>query len=183
MAWGCSHGDGWFLLLNALCWKIKGHIENHNRNVEWHEKWEQEAREKGKPIEPRPEWAKEKIKFKFEQIKEKFGSLRIYYSGGDDEIQGYIDMAEFTSAMVCEECGKFDTTVGRTTKGWIQSLCEDCHKKDDREREWDLFEHNEEIEKLLVEAKIYKEENKGKEIENAMKVVAEMRKRNETASS
>lgn len=157
MCWGCSHGDGWFLLLHSLCWKIKGHIENHNKNVEWQEKWEKENKEKGEPIEERPEWAKERIKFKFEQIKEKFSELRIYHSGGDETINGYISFAEYLSNFTCENCGKSDFTIGKTTKGWIQTLCKECAVKKQSDiieiEGWTPLEQNEEFEKLFKSLK------------------------------
>lgn len=37
------------------------------------------------------------LDFKVEQIKEKFGGLRFYYSGGDDMIEGMVRVAEIFS--------------------------------------------------------------------------------------
>lgn len=42
---------------------------------------------------------------RIEQIKEKFGSLRIYTTGGDNWTNGVIDMAESMSKLVCEVSG------------------------------------------------------------------------------
>ena len=55
------------------------------------------------------------------QVKEKFGTLRFYYDGGDDMIDGMVRMAESMSAVTCETCGAPGTTGGR---GWISTLCE-----------------------------------------------------------
>ena len=60
------------------------------------------------------------------QVKEKFGTLRFYYSGGDDYISGLVSMAESMSAATCEECGK----PGRTNSGgWLRTLCEEHAKE------------------------------------------------------
>ena len=40
-----------------------------------------------------------------DQVKEKFGTLRFYYTGGDDRIDGMVRMAESMSAVTCETCG------------------------------------------------------------------------------
>lgn len=40
-----------------------------------------------------------------EQIKEKFGSLRIYTTGGDNWTNGVVDMAESMSKFICEVTG------------------------------------------------------------------------------
>lgn len=54
------------------------------------------------------------------QVKEKFGGLRFYVDGGDDEIYAMISFAEAMSYRMCEECGSPGTTGGR---GWIRTLC------------------------------------------------------------
>ena len=61
------------------------------------------------------------------RIKEKFGGLRFYYSGGDSIIEGAIDFAEFLSYRICEKCGSTNNVT--QTKGWITSLCENCMKE------------------------------------------------------
>jgi hypothetical protein len=56
------------------------------------------------------------------QVKEKFGALRFYYSGGDDFVDGVITFAENMSAVTCEMCGK----PGKMRYGgWIQTLCDE----------------------------------------------------------
>ncbi len=57
-----------------------------------------------------------------DQVKEKFGTLRFYYSGGDDYISGLASMAESMSAVTCEECGNPGKTVGG---GWLTTLCKE----------------------------------------------------------
>jgi hypothetical protein len=56
------------------------------------------------------------------QIKEKFGTLRFYYCGGDDYCHGVESMAESMSAVTCEVCG----SPGKLRNGgWIQTLCDE----------------------------------------------------------
>lgn len=58
---------------------------------------------------------------KFDQIKEKFGTLRVYFSGGDEYVEGLVSMAEAISGKICEVCGN----KGQPNKGgWITTLCE-----------------------------------------------------------
>jgi hypothetical protein len=65
------------------------------------------------------------------QVKEKFGSLRFYYEGGDEYCSGVAAMAEHMSGKVCEECGAPGTTGG---KGWITTLCPTHRAERDAER-------------------------------------------------
>ena len=61
-----------------------------------------------------------------DQIKEKFGTLRFYYLGGDDVIGGMVRMGESMSEVTCEECGN----VGKRRSGsWIKTLCDQHHVK------------------------------------------------------
>jgi hypothetical protein len=55
-----------------------------------------------------------------DQVKEKFGTLRFYYTGGDDYISGLVSMAESMSGVTCEICGKPGTS---TSGGWIKTAC------------------------------------------------------------
>lgn len=65
--------------------------------------------------------------FHFEQIKEKFGGLRLYCSGSNEEIFHIIDAAEKKSYKTCEHCG---TKKNVTTEGsWILTLCKTCREK------------------------------------------------------
>ena len=63
------------------------------------------------------------------QVKEKFGTLRFYYSGGDDYIRGVVSMAESMSGHTCEACGSTDKTVRPNKAFWIAIRCNDCRKK------------------------------------------------------
>lgn len=57
------------------------------------------------------------------QIKEKFGGLRFYYSGGDEHISGMVTMVEALSIVTCEACG---APGSKTRSGWIRVLCSSC---------------------------------------------------------
>ncbi|NBP04388.1 MAG: hypothetical protein EBU90_30760 [Proteobacteria bacterium] len=61
-----------------------------------------------------------------EQVKEKYGSLRFYYRGGDDVVRAYVSMAESMSERTCETCGATDDTVKESEGGWISIRCEKC---------------------------------------------------------
>ena len=101
---GFECGDGWYMLLKTLL-----------SSIEWH-------------LNPENSWPrKERPPFQIVQIKEKFGGLRFYYDGGDDRIQGMVNLAESLSYEICEHCGSTKNVT--QTKGWIASLCEDCMKK------------------------------------------------------
>lgn len=63
-----------------------------------------------------------------EQIKEKFGGLRIYLSESTDEIENIITGAEILASITCEDCGTVEN-VGLSSGGWMRTLCENCHKK------------------------------------------------------
>lgn len=65
--------------------------------------------------------------FKFEQIKEKFGGLRLYCAGGNEAIYKITDAAEKESYETCEHCG---TKKNVTTEGsWLSTLCKKCRDK------------------------------------------------------
>ena len=59
-------------------------------------------------------------------MKEKYGTLRFYYDGGDDYIAGIVHMAENMSARTCETCG----APGKIRRGgWIRTLCDEHAEK------------------------------------------------------
>lgn len=69
-------------------------------------------------------------KFRFTQIKEKFGELRMYYCGVPEEIADEIDAWEDKyvklSNEVCIRCG--EKKAEYMTLGWITFVCKDCAK-------------------------------------------------------
>jgi hypothetical protein len=112
MCWGFSCGDGWYNILNQLMSNIQHHID-----------WKQEQKEKYNRGEGCTQVT-------LDQVKEKFGTLRFYYTGGDDEIRGMVRMAESMSGVICEECGSPGT---QTQGGWIKTAC-DSHRGKVNER-------------------------------------------------
>ena len=109
MHWGITCGNGWFNLLDSLCYKIQHRVDFYEKHLE-----------DGTIIHIPQVVAK--------QIKEKFGTLRFYYNGGDDIIEGYVGMAESLSAFICEDCGMSDLSLG-STSNWIRNLCPKCAEK------------------------------------------------------
>jgi hypothetical protein len=69
----------------------------------------------------------------FNQIKEKYGSLRIYIESGTDEVYAIIDKYEAKSEYVCEQCGDDKTSKIRSTgsdgHGWLYCACDSCYEK------------------------------------------------------
>ena len=146
MCWGFECGDGWFQILNQLMGNIQHHIDWKERqrevaikfnrmaeqlkagdstlfdeefkdmiNQEYKEKRRQELIEREPQIVPEPV-----PQVTLDQVKEKFGTLRFYYSGGDEYIAGLVSMAESMSGVTCETCGKPGTQTGG---GWIKTVC------------------------------------------------------------
>ena len=61
-------------------------------------------------------------KFRFSELKEKYGSMRMYTFTAPAEVQDILSKYEFLSAQVCCECGK--PAVAMTTD-WICPYCEE----------------------------------------------------------
>lgn len=59
---------------------------------------------------------------KITQVKEKFGLLRIYQRGGEENVCLVLDICELVSGCVCELCGK----SGKLTMldGWLLARCD-----------------------------------------------------------
>lgn len=96
MFYGFACGDGWEPLLRKLSAEVEAIIV------------------------AMPE--KQRKKFKVQQVKEKFGTLRFYMGIGHDAINAAIDRAEQESAVTCESCGAPGI---RRSGGWIQVLCDE----------------------------------------------------------
>lgn len=147
MCWGFEHGDGWYNIINALCANIQHHIDysvkrnkadndynmmltemhqgNFDRFNEYYKGYQEHYRE-----EKREELLKEDFRdvtpvidqVIVDQVKEKFGTLRFYYTGGDSKIDGMVRMAESMSAVTCEVCGK---PGEQRHGGWVKTLCDE----------------------------------------------------------
>lgn len=66
-------------------------------------------------------------KFRFSQIKEKYGGMRCYTFGMPSEsydiVHDIISNYEYVSQFVCQNCGK---PAKYETQGWIAGYCENC---------------------------------------------------------
>lgn len=63
----------------------------------------------------------------FEQVKEKFGELRIYCFPYNREVNEIIHKYETLSNNICIHCGKPDVPMINT--GWIRPSCRECYNK------------------------------------------------------
>ena len=73
--------------------------------------------------------------FRLEQVKEKFGELRIYFNGipRDCHVDNIINKYSVLSRNICITCGRPDVYV--LNGGWISPECFDCFKKRWKKRE------------------------------------------------
>ena len=62
-------------------------------------------------------------KFRIMDLKEKYGTARLYINYGSPELYNIIDKYESLSWNTCIQCGKPATY---TSKGWIAPYCEEC---------------------------------------------------------
>ncbi len=62
------------------------------------------------------------------QIKEKFGTLRVYMNFETDELSKLIEEAECNSYKTCEMCGSTED-VGMIVEGWLTTKCHKCVKE------------------------------------------------------
>lgn len=106
--WGLECDDGWFEIIDTLCSKIQSHIDWRTKNIQDAEQLEN-------------------FQVVAEQIKEKFGGLRFYVTGGDDITEAFISFAETMSLKICETCGNPGKQQG--DRGWIHTACDPCFEK------------------------------------------------------
>ena len=64
--------------------------------------------------------------YRFTQVKEKFGQLRIYMSRSDEDIEQVIYRAMEASMRTCEDCGK---PGQRYNEGWMRTSCQKCQRE------------------------------------------------------
>lgn len=108
MPFGCECGDGWFELVKRLCARID-ELLAENLDID---------------------------DFLWVQIKEKFGTLRAYYSSSgsffekhasiDDPIYLAVSEAEEESERTCEDCGQPGTLHAY---GWWHTVCAACPRR------------------------------------------------------
>ena len=168
MCWGFECGNGWFNILDQLMGNIQHHIDwkvkqresaiKYNEMVTQcqagnfelfeaeHLNLSQEYKDKrlGEIIAGGYRKLSEVIpQVTLDQVKEKFGTLRFYYTGGDDVIDGMVRMAEAMSGITCESCGN---PGERTGGGWIKTICEPCEDKRAKEYAERMAEYKKEKE-------------------------------------
>ena len=150
---GFAIGEGWYPIIEALVGQIDHYTKWRRRMraydlresramnkgldaliqfkagkdktpTDWDIERAEDAMAIGVKITPKVNW------IRVEQIKEKFGGLRFYYQGGDDEISGMVTMAEIWAGRTCETCGN----KGQSRRGgWIRTLC-DTHEQEHIDR-------------------------------------------------
>ena len=101
MHWGCDVEDGWEPILRKACQKLEPLI------LDW--------------VERNPNDLS--FKPRFSQVKEKYGTLSIYWTSATDDMYSITDAAETKSATTCEQCGKPGKLRGR---GWVYTSCYTC---------------------------------------------------------
>jgi hypothetical protein len=120
MCWGFACGDGWFNILDQLMGNIQHHIDWNLRQrqvaVDYNSKAAPESMRKVPELVPQ---------VTLDQVKEKFGTLRFYYTGGDDYIDGMVRLAESMSGVICEGCGNVGERRGG---GWVHTYCTPCEE-------------------------------------------------------
>ena len=99
MCWGLECGEGWYNLIDNLCFAIQKYID---------------------------ETGAEQIEAT--QVKQKFGSLRFYYHPYEVKIDKMIDKAMTESIKTCEDCGD-TVGVKISSGVWKTPLCKRCMKK------------------------------------------------------
>lgn len=74
-------------------------------------------------------------KFRFSQIKEKYGRLCLYNFGAPDETHRIIQKYEVISEYVCIRCGRPDVGV-IDNYGWYEPVCKKCYDNQKLSRNW-----------------------------------------------
>ena len=151
MCWGFECGDGWFNILDQLMGDIQHHIDWKEKQRKWAIDYNEMAaqakagnfdlfEEANKSLTDE-EYKNEKLaeivagdfrqvpepipQVTLDQVKEKFGTLRFYYSGGDDYISGMVTLAESLTGVTCESCGNIGERRGG---GWVHTYCTPCEE-------------------------------------------------------
>jgi hypothetical protein len=151
MCWGFECGDGWYNILNQLMGNIQHHIDWNEKQRKWAIDYNEMAaqakagnfdlfEEANKSLTDE-EYKNKKLaeivagdfrevpksipQVTLDQVKEKFGTLRFYYSGGDDYIDGMVSLAESLTGVTCESCGNVGERRGG---GWVHTYCTSCEE-------------------------------------------------------
>jgi hypothetical protein len=151
MCWGFECGDGWFNILNQLMSQIQHHIDWKEKQRAGAIKYNEMAAqakagnfdlfEASMKALPNDEFKEKRLgeivsgdfrqvpesipQVTLDQVKEKFGTLRFYYTGGDDYIRGMVSLAESLTGVTCESCGNVGEHRGG---GWVHTYCTPCEE-------------------------------------------------------
>jgi hypothetical protein len=172
MCWGFECGDGWFNILDQLMGSIQHHIDWKEKQRKWAIEYNEMAAqakagnfdlfEETTKAQPNDEYKEKRLaeivagdfrpipesipQVILDQVKEKFGTLRFYYSGGDDYIDGMVSLAESLTGVTCEECGNVGERRGG---GWVHTYCTPCEEAREIKRAKEMEEYD--FKKLLKE--------------------------------
>jgi hypothetical protein len=152
MCWGLEVGDGWYNILDQLCANIQWHIDGTKKSrvtaLEYNFVQQQARLGNWDPFDKYYDYISTPDQIRrykddilksgdrtvpalveqviATQVKEKFGTLRFYYSGGDETISGMLYMAESMTEVTCEVCG---APGKRNDSGWLSVRCEAHRQK------------------------------------------------------
>ena len=172
MCWGFECGDGWFNILDQLMGNIQHHIDWKEKQRKWAMEYNEMAAqckagnfelfEETMKALPNDEYKEKRLaeivagdfrqvpksipQVTLDQVKEKFGTLRFYYTGGDDYISGMVSLAESMTGVTCESCGNIGESRGG---GWIHTYCTPCEEAREAKRAKEMEEW--EFNKILKE--------------------------------
>jgi hypothetical protein len=153
MCWGIECGNGWYTIIDNACRLLQHHVDNSRKEKARILRWNRMLRQavngnttnlhryfaKAYGEEKAEEEVKQQVfrrdfrevkettpQLQFVQVKEKYGTLRLYTNYVDDYIDGVVNMAESMSAHTCEICGVPGKITGIS---WYHTLCRRCAKE------------------------------------------------------
>lgn len=129
MCWGIGVGDGWYNIIDTVCTEIQELIDDPLHTIEMFEKYlrENPAHENASYFKESIANARGKVipQVQICQIKEKWGSLCIYLTYYNPQINSILSFASAMSLKTCEQCG----SPGEASKrGWIYVMCDPCRE-------------------------------------------------------
>jgi hypothetical protein len=176
MCWGFEVGDGWFNIIDQLMGNIQHHLDWKEKQRKWALDYNYmaaqckagnfDAFEESMKDLTNSEYKEQRLaeivagdfreipapipQVTLDQVKEKFGTLRFYYTGGDEYISGMVSFAESMSGVTCEGCGNPGEQNG---KGWVRTECQSCAEKrvEAQAKRTAEYEQEKEQRKLLKE--------------------------------
>jgi len=139
MCWGLEVGDGWVKIIDDAASKIEPILEKLRETATvcdcYHENSSHDENGKCKEVST---WRGETTHCRCEkfvpylptssQLKEKYGTLRWYWTSYTKEIDDIVDQAEELSAKTCEECGEPGKI--RDESYWVTVRCDKCYAED-----------------------------------------------------